>query len=448
MIQKLRFFFKAAILTLFIFCICIGCYFGLYLFGVLKEQVPVSGASMLPTLPEKGTVPFQKYAFFPLIEHYFKPKLHKGDIVVFDNNKTEQILKEQNKQANGFVKRIVGMPGDTVEIKDGFVYVNNTIIDEPYTLKARSTFGGDEIKDCQKTTIPEDHYFVLGDNRKVSMDSRQIGIISIQNISHYIPFDKQEGIFSKHWRDTINDSATQNKTLFDTAKYLKLLNTEREKYNLPPLEYQLKLEQSARLRAENMLQYDDFDPKAPKSGYTMERALQDVGYTNIVLGEFPIVGYYDEQELFDAFFEQQNTSDFLLNKNYQEVGVSSFVATLNSCPVQVVVQHLAGYVPPNYSTEQIASWNGAKENLIQVQKGWIDLKQNNAFYEQNKKDIDRINEIISLRIYRITTITDTLIKNEWLTEEEKNWTEEDKDLSNEQNQIADLLNERIRSFKQ
>jgi signal peptidase I len=65
---------------------------------------------------------------------------------------------------NDFVKRLIGLPGDVVEVKSGKVYINNTPLDEPYIKEApRYNFG--------PFTVPENNYFVLGDNRNNSADS-------------------------------------------------------------------------------------------------------------------------------------------------------------------------------------------------------------------------------------------------------------------------------------
>ncbi len=67
------------------------------------------------------------------------------------------------------VKRIIGMPGETIEIKSGAVYINGEALDEPYLTRK----SGDSMDAYQ---IPEGAYFVMGDNRPVSLDSRAVGV--------------------------------------------------------------------------------------------------------------------------------------------------------------------------------------------------------------------------------------------------------------------------------
>lgn len=408
--------------------------------GILTVKVPVTGASMLPTLPEEGYVAFQRYYHNKKLEKLLPQSIQKGDIVVFENDKTHKELEKQNKNSTGFVKRIIATEGDTVLIKDGFVYINGQKTQEQYTLKPRSTFGGTEIQDCKPIKVAENQAFVLGDNRKVSMDSRQIGLISISDISFYIPYEKQIAQYDQQWRDASHDFDREHESLFDADTFILLLNNERAKQNLDPLTYQKKLEQSAKLRAEAMLTNNEFGSKTPKSSYTMKEAMNDVGYSNIVYGEFPMLGYYDAQELFDAFLEQPGAREFLLNEDYDEIGVSTFIGELNKCPVQVVVQHLSGYIPPNYGAGEISNFKEAKDRLQEIQHSWQQLKTFEEFYQQNKIDIDRINEVISIRISRFENIISQMNANKWLTDEQNQWIKADENLSNEQNEIAERLN--------
>ena len=85
---------------------------------------------------------------------FSEPK--QGDIVIF---------KYPDDEAQNYIKRIIGLPGDTVEIVEGLVYVNGQLLNEPYLWETpRGSFGPYEV--------PEGHYFMLGDNRNNSRDSR------------------------------------------------------------------------------------------------------------------------------------------------------------------------------------------------------------------------------------------------------------------------------------
>ena len=90
----------------------------------------------------------------------------QGDVIVFH---------EPNDPSRDFVKRVIGTPGDTVELRFGIVYVNRLPLDEPYLVKR-------DTSNLAPVFVPHGYYFVLGDNRPVSYDSRELGPIAEENI--------------------------------------------------------------------------------------------------------------------------------------------------------------------------------------------------------------------------------------------------------------------------
>ena len=119
-----------------------------------------------------------------------EPTLHNGDRLIvtkfqyqFDDPKFQEIIileydpKDFSDKKVEFVKRIIGLPGDTVEIRDSIVYINNKPLEEDYT-------NTDLYPDYEKVTVPEGSYFVLGDNRANSMDSRyeEVGFVKEDEI--------------------------------------------------------------------------------------------------------------------------------------------------------------------------------------------------------------------------------------------------------------------------
>jgi len=134
---------------------------GLLIVTFVVQRNSVIGHSMDDTLNDQDQLIVEKVSkWFDGIQH--------GDIITI----TTKGLPNHDGDIN-IVKRVIGIPGDTVEIKDKFVYVNGTKIDEPYLRDGIRT---DQLNArYNKVTLEENQYFVLGDNRGNSTDSRVFG---------------------------------------------------------------------------------------------------------------------------------------------------------------------------------------------------------------------------------------------------------------------------------
>ena len=100
----------------------------------------------------------------------------RGDVIVF---KTE--LKDEEGKNKNLIKRVIGLPGDVVSMKDGYLYINDELLDEPYVKEqgiSDLVIGGD----MAPVIVPEGMLFCCGDNRGVSLDSRSIGPIAIDSV--------------------------------------------------------------------------------------------------------------------------------------------------------------------------------------------------------------------------------------------------------------------------
>lgn len=426
--------------------------------GYGKEPIAISGTgSMYPTFPKGegkdpkklaeqivGTPGMIRYPNGIVIagKRFLNYEIGRGDIVVVENEKIREMTKSMYGDPSGWVKRVIGLPGDSIELRGGIVYLNVEPLKEPYIAKPRSTFGESFLSECKKVVVPENHIFVMGDNRKGSGDSREIGFIEIGAVNHVLPLKDQKGELAKYWRDTSKDFDETSKIKLDKEKYLQLLNEKRKEAGARELKYQPKLELSARKRGEIILKFNDFSFEATQSGYTMAKAMRDANYSNVVYGEAPTQGYYEAEELIENQFQFPETKKFLTDKSYQEIGIAEVEGEINGCPAQVIVQHFAGYVPPNYSKEVIDSWKNILSRLKEIQSGWAKLKEYKEFYEKNKQDVDRINEIISARIANISTIVARMEANQWLSTAEQKMIDQDKFLHEEQEAIATRLNSR------
>jgi len=424
--------------------------------GYVKEPIPIAGTgSMAPTFPKgegkdpkklgRQIVGYPGMIRYPngiviFGKRFLNYEIGRGDIVVVENKKIKEMTKKIYGTSSGWVKRVIAIEGDTIELRGGIVYLNGSPLKEPYTAKPRSTFGHSFLKECKKVVVPKGHIFVMGDNRKGSGDSREIGFIELAAVHHVLPLKDQKGDLVKYWRDTTKDFEETAKIKLNKQEYLKLLNQKRKEFGAKELKYQPKLELSAKKRGEIILKYNDFSFEATKSGYTMEKAMYEAGYSNIVYGEAPVEGYYEAEELIENQFQFPKTKEFLVDKRYQEIGIAEVEGEINGCPTQVIVQHFAGYVPPNYPKEVIESWRQALLRLKEIQPGWQKLKEYKEFYEKNKQDVDRINEIIDLRIANITAIVERMEANQWLTNQERGMVDQDEGLAIEQEEIAKRLN--------
>jgi signal peptidase I len=131
----------------------------LALFQVTVGSFKVYGSSMLPGIEQGDYILVSKATYF-----FNKPQ--RGDIIV---------LHSPQDPNTDLIKRIIAVPGDTVEIKDNTVFVNDTALVEPYTMEPPHYLMLSE-------EIPTGHYFVLGDNRNNSSDSHRGWTLPRENI--------------------------------------------------------------------------------------------------------------------------------------------------------------------------------------------------------------------------------------------------------------------------
>ena len=115
------------------------------------------------------------------------PTLHNGDRMILskigDINRFDVVVLKAPDENVEYIKRVIGMPGDTLELKQGVLYINGKKIEQPFinteALQKQTVFIDDFTLQTLtgETKIPEGKYFVMGDNRGVSRDSRMIGLI-------------------------------------------------------------------------------------------------------------------------------------------------------------------------------------------------------------------------------------------------------------------------------
>jgi signal peptidase I len=140
----------------------------------------VEQVSMVPTLQPEQHLLIDKLT--PRFDDY-----SRGDIIVFHP-------PDEDLDATPFIKRVIGVGGDHIEIRDGNVYVNGALLDEPYAAGQTEANGGADSYD-----VPMGELFVMGDNRLHSVDSRQFASV-------YVPVDRVIGrAWLRFWPiDTLN----------------------------------------------------------------------------------------------------------------------------------------------------------------------------------------------------------------------------------------------------
>lgn len=410
--------------------------------------------SMYPTFPKgegrtdiiraQEIVAFPKMRRFPtginlLGFRLFGYTLQYGDIVDIENKITDELSSQKYGEAAGFVKRIIALPGDTITLRDGYVLLNGKNLSEPYTAKPRSTYGGSSLSDCQNLTIPQNKVFVMGDNRKASLDSRfELGLADFADIKYVLPVS-QQGEYAKFYRDTSQDSVLANTATLDPQAFVKFLNDKRKEKNLSPFKFNSLLSLSAKRRGSVMISTDDFSTEATKSGITMQKTLKEAGYRNIIFAEISTRGFYEDGELLDNFLEFPQTQKILFGSDYQDIGLAPVLGNVGNCPVQTVVVHLGGYVPPNYKQGDIDSWQKLLDNLNQAISSWGELKNADNI---NQQKLGQLLDVLSQRKTIADKIYLRMKSNQWLTDEEEAMAERDKKLGQDANTIIDELNKR------
>ncbi|MBV9925341.1 MAG: signal peptidase I [Acidobacteria bacterium] len=124
----------------------------------VAQPVKVEGTSMLPRLHDGERIFVNKLIYYGL------PELERGDIVVF---------WFPNDPTKSYIKRVIGLPGETVQLRAGRIFINGKELQEPYLEHALNVAAADE----PPTYVKPHYYFVMGDNRDNSSDSRMWGLV-------------------------------------------------------------------------------------------------------------------------------------------------------------------------------------------------------------------------------------------------------------------------------
>lgn len=140
-----------------VIALAIACFIIIFIY----QPVKVEGTSMMPGLDDQERIFVNKFV-------YRLEPIERGDIIVF---------RYPRDTSKSFIKRVIGVAGDHIRIDEGQVYVNNKPIEEDYVLPAY-----EDQRSYSDTVVPPHSYFVLGDHRNMSNDSRDFGPVNISYI--------------------------------------------------------------------------------------------------------------------------------------------------------------------------------------------------------------------------------------------------------------------------
>lgn len=351
-------------------------------------KIPVSGTSMLPTIKDGTEIELNSPKKYVLI---------RGDIVSFINEETRGLH---------YLKRIIGLSGEQVSIKNGSVFINGKALREDYTLNNLPTFGNTALVDCENYTIPGDQYMVLGDNRTVSSDSRVLGFIHEDDIDGVIKTNIQEKFVSEYRQEQIT------KVNINSEIFLKKLNEQRSKNNVSNLVTHAVLNQLANKRTEQIR--DKFEDWKNKS-VPVDKMLEEKSYRFNQVHEFVTFGYLDEQAIIDQIFDSANERDHFLSTQYTEVGIGVTEKINKECAFPIVSVILSWPVVPTYDKSAIDSWaneiNINNKSLSNLQ-AWVGVSRIDQ--AKLKQLIDKIAQMqqIATRIYNKEK------NREWLTQKD------------------------------
>jgi signal peptidase I len=178
--------------------ICVAVILAFFVRTFVVQAFKIPSGSMEPNLLIGDHLLVNKFVAAPTLtrmEDTLLPiqTIHRGDVIVFKHPKIPE---------RDLIKRTIGLPGDTIELREGHVYVNGKALDEPYVHfllpPSADLAEGDPRRKYGPVTVPEGQYFMMGDNRDNSEDSRYWGFLPREYVKGkalflYVSFGAGEG---------------------------------------------------------------------------------------------------------------------------------------------------------------------------------------------------------------------------------------------------------------
>lgn len=325
-------------------------------------KVHVSGESMMPNITDGSDVELHSPK---------KYKLERGDIVSFKNIETGNLY---------YIKRIIGLPGETISVKNGYVGINDRLLQESYLPENLPTYGNTYISECSAYQIPENEYLVLGDNRPVSLDSRVIGFIDKADIEGVIKTKVQEKFMQEGSQKQILKANINTETL------LQKINDYRRGRNINALVVNPILNEVADERVKMIRDnFDDWKERATP----VDKLLENKDYRYNSEYEFVTFGYLDEKSIADQIFESPLDEMAFSSPNNMEIGISTLEVNVKECTFPIISVIITWPAIPSYSQETIDFWAGEEKNNRQL----LDILQ--SFVGKSGYDQQEIRSLIS-----------------------------------------------------
>ncbi len=194
--KKLSFLKKNSVAREWIESIVIAFILAMFIRTFFIQAFKIPSGSMRPTLIERDRLMVNKLRYGPKVPFSKEKRLpgftepKRGDVIVF-------IYPED--PSRDFIKRLIGLENETIEIKDGNIYVNDQIVENPLVKNIYYYNRGQYGREGQAIVVPGGHYFVLGDNSGSSSDSRFWGFVPHENVIGraemiYWPFNRMRFI--------------------------------------------------------------------------------------------------------------------------------------------------------------------------------------------------------------------------------------------------------------
>jgi len=179
--------FKKSVAREYLESIVVAVILALFIRTFVVQAFKIPTGSMEETLLIGDHLLVNKFVFGPAASGVERALLPIGTI----KRRDVLVFKYPEEPSRDFIKRVIGLPGETVELREKKVYINGTALDEPYVHFLSPTSGPPELHEVTSfdvrerygpVTVPPDHYFMMGDNRDNSQDSRYWGFLPRENI--------------------------------------------------------------------------------------------------------------------------------------------------------------------------------------------------------------------------------------------------------------------------